>query len=426
MSTATSFTGTDLNRHLEIMRNLERRRKFGIVWKLLFYLATIVAIIALVTMLINIINGAFGFVLVQNEIPPELLAPEGDMTQLSNEELIGILEEFLSPGLIRRFNFEEPLAERSQTNLIDLVERRVIRPTVIDSFTLGESLFNRQLVESELAEAREESAEVVELVFRSWLTPEFLLNPQNPRPQLSGVRTALLGSIWMIVITAVVAFPVGVAAAIYLEEYAKANALNRLIRVNIYNLSGVPSIIYGLLGLAIFVRALEPVTSGLIFGIGDPTTQNGRTIISAGLTLALLILPIIIINSQEAIRAVPQSLRDSSYAVGATKWQTIRHHVLPSSFDRILTGAILAISRAVGETAPLVVVGASTFISVDPTSIFSKFTTLPIQIYQWSARPSGLFRNVAGAAIIVLLVLMLTMNATAIIMRNRIAKKRRV
>ncbi|MFW6250084.1 MAG: phosphate ABC transporter permease PstA [Alkalispirochaetaceae bacterium] len=424
MSTLTSFTGQDLRRHEEIMRNLQRRRRSGIVWQLLFYIATVVAIIALIVMLLNIFNRAFGYVLIQNEIQPERLAPEGDLTTLSNGELISILEENLSKGLIRRFNHEEPLDQRSQLQLIALVERRVIEPTIIEAFSLRESLFHRELVREALREAREESGEAVELTFRSWLTPEFVLTAQNPKPQFAGVRTAILGSLWMIVITAAFAFPVGVAAAIYLEEYARQNRLNRLIQVNIYNLSGVPSIIYGLLGLAVFVRALGPITSGLAF-VGADATENGRTIISAGLTLALLILPIIIINSQEAIRAVPQSLRDSSYAVGATKWQTIRHHVLPASFDRILTGTILAISRAVGETAPLVVIGASTFISVDPTSIFSKFTTLPIQIYQWSARPQGAFRNVAAAAIIVLLILMLTMNATAIIMRNRIAKQRR-
>ncbi len=424
MSTLTSFTGQDLRRHEEIMRNLQRRRRSGIVWQLLFYVATVVAIVALIILLLNIFNRAFGYVLVQNEIQPKTLAPDGDLTALSEEELISILEDNLSTGLIRRFNHEEPLAERSQSQLIDLVERRVVEPTIIDSFSLQESLFNQGMVQEALLEAREESGEAVELTFRSWLTPKFIVSPQNPRPQLAGVRTAILGSLWMILITAAFAFPVGVAAAVYLEEYARQNRLNRLIQVNIYNLSGVPSIIYGLLGLAVFVRALGPITSGLAFG-GADATENGRTIISAGLTLALLILPIIIINSQEAIRAVPQSLRDSSYGIGATKWQTIRHHVLPASFDRILTGTILAISRAVGETAPLVVIGASTFISVDPTSIFSKFTTLPIQIYQWSARPQGQFRNVAAAAIIVLLVLMLSMNATAIIMRNRIAKQRR-
>jgi phosphate transport system permease protein len=256
----------------------------------------------------------------------------------------------------------------------------------------------------------------------SW---RFLLRPQASVPEKAGVRTAVLGSLWMILIVVAVAFPLGVGAAIYLEEYARENAFTRILQVNIYNLAGVPSIIYGILGLAVFVRLLEGLTSGSSFGVGDPTTANGRTILSAGLTLALLVLPLIIINSQEAIRAVPQSLRYSSYAVGATKWQTIWHHVLPGSFDRILTGTILAVSRAIGETAPLVVVGASTFVALDPSSIFSKFTTLPIQIYQWTARPQAEFRNVAAAAIIVLLVLLLAMNTAAILLRDRISRKRR-
>ncbi|MEM7117096.1 MAG: ABC transporter permease subunit [Chloroflexota bacterium] len=182
--------------------------------------------------------------------------------------------------------------------------------------------------------------------------------------------------------------------------------------------------IYGMLGLAIFVRALEGFTSGASIGaIEDPTTANGRTIISAGLTLGLLILPLIIINAQEAIRAVPSSLRQAGFALGATKWQTIWHHVLPNGMPGILTGTILAISRAIGETAPLVVVGASTFITIDPNGPFSKFTTLPIQIYQWTSRPQAEFRNIAAAAIIVLLVMLLTLNASAVFMRNRYAKK---
>ncbi|MFP4551550.1 MAG: PstA family ABC transporter permease, partial [Spirochaetales bacterium] len=207
-------------------------------------------------------------------------------------------------------------------------------------------------------------------------------------------------------------------------EYAKDNRINRLIQVNIYNLSGVPSIIYGLLGLAVFVRIMGPITSGQVFGATATTDATGRTILSAGLTLALLVLPIIIISSQEAIRAVPQSLRDSSYGLGGTKWQTIWHHVIPASFDRILTGAILAVSRAVGDTATLIMTGAATVIFVDPDGIFSQFTALPIQIYQWSARPQGAFRNVAAAAIIVLLVLLLSMNAFAIITRDRIRRRR--
>lgn len=410
------------HRHEEIVANIARRRRSGKLWQAGFYAATAVAIIALMVLLVSIINNVFGFVLVENEVDPTELARDGDLTLLTELELIKLLEQNLSTGLIRRFNSEEPLEDRSQSELILLVEERIINPTVIEAWSFSESLFARDMIASEAAEHPNAILE-----WRSWLSARFLVSPQNPRPQLAGIRTAFLGSMWMILIVMAVSFPVGVAAAIYLEEYADtARWYNRIIEVNIYNLAGVPSIIYGLLGLAIFVRALEPLTSGTIFGLSDPTTANGRTIISAGLTLSLLILPIIIINSREAIRAVPGSLRESSYGVGATKWQTIWSHVLPASMDRILTGTILAISRAVGETAPLVVVGASTFITVDPGSLFSKFTTLPIQIYQWSARPQAQFRNVAAAAIIVLLALMLTMNAFAIIMRNRIARQRRI
>jgi len=199
--------------------------------------------------------------------------------------------------------------------------------------------------------------------------------------------------------------------------------LNGLIRTNINNLAGVPSIIYGILGLAVFVRALEPITSGAVFGYGDPSSLNGRTILSGGLTLGLLILPIIIINAQEALRAVPSSLREASYGVGATKWQTVWSHVLPNAIPGIMTGSILAFSRAFGETAPLVVIGASTYIVYDPTSVFSKFTALPIQIYQWTSRPQDEFRNLAAAAIIVLLALLLTMNAVAILIRNRYSRR---
>ncbi|MFP4429681.1 MAG: phosphate ABC transporter permease PstA [Spirochaetaceae bacterium] len=402
--------------------NLRRRRNSGITWQVVFYIATTISVLLLIVLLLNIMNGAFGFVIVQDEIPPKDLAVDGVMPQeLSEQQLISILENNLSTGLIRRFNFEMPLEERSQSELYQLVLERVINQEVVEAFSLAESLLRQDEIRRELAEVEDGR-----LLFRSWLNWRFISTPQASNPARAGIRTAIFGSIWMIVLTVAIAFPIGVAAAVYLEEYAKDNRLNRLIQVNIYNLSGVPSIIYGLLGLTVFVRYMEPFTSGVMFGFRDAATANGRTIISAGATLALLILPIIIINSQEAIKAVPNSLRESSYGLGATKWQTIWHHVIPTSFDRILTGTILAISRAVGETAPLVVVGASTFITFDPTSIFSKFTTLPIQIYQWSARPQSQFRNAAAAAIIVLLILLLTMNATAIVLRNRISKKRRL
>jgi len=402
--------------------HIARRQRLGGLWKAVFLLATLAGIVALAALLLTVINDSFGLVALEFEVDPASLAENGrPLERLEPEELREILTSNLSRGLIRRLESEQPLAERSREQLYDLVIERVAKLQVVESWSLAESLLRRGEIKKWLAENHPEAW----LKYRSWVSGRFLLQPQASVPEKAGVRTAVLGSLWMILITVIVAFPLGVGAAVYLEEYARENAFTRILQVNIYNLAGVPSIIYGILGLAVFVRMLEKLTSGALFGVIDPATANGRTILSAGLTLAALVLPLIIINSQEAIRAVPQSLRYSSYALGGTKWQTIWYHVLPGSFDRILTGTILAVSRAIGETAPLVVVGASTFVTLNPTSIFSKFTTLPIQIYQWTARPQAEFRNVAAAAIIVLLVLLLAMNTAAILLRDRISRKRR-
>lgn len=263
-----------------------------------------------------------------------------------------------------------------------------------------------------------------EITFYSWLSGDFLVTTGvNSVPELASLRVAILGSVWVMVITMITAFPLGVGAAIYLEEYATDNWLNNLIETNIRNLAGVPSIIYGLLGLAVFARALVWITSGALFtpGDADPATLNGRTVLSAGLTLSLLILPVIIINSQEAIRAVPSTIREASYGLGATKWQTIARQILPAAIPGILTGTILAFSRAVGETAPLIVVGAASSISADPT-IFSKFTVIPIQIFQWTEESRPEYQHLAAAAIIVLLVLLIVLNSVAISLRNRYSK----
>ena len=219
--------------------------------------------------------------------------------------------------------------------------------------------------------------------------------------------SAWVGTLCVMFVTALAAVPLGVAAGIYLEEYARKNWLNTVIGVNISNLAGTPSIVYGILGLALFVRWLA----------------LGRSLMAGALTMSLLILPVTIIASREAIRAVPSSIRDASMALGATKWQTVWSHVLPNAIPGILTGTILAISRAIGETAPLVVVGASTAISFDPSSPFSKFTTLPIQIYQWTSRPQDEFRRLAAASILVLLVLLLSLNASAVFLRNRFSRR---
>lgn len=404
----------------EMVADVHRRRRRGTIWRTTFMASTLVGIIALMALLFNIFDGAFGYVAVQNQIDPATLAVNGVAVQdLSKEQLTAILEANVSAGLMRRFEADMPFAERSQTNVYELVVERVIKSTVVNTWSLTDSIFKRSEIQATVA-----AIPGGELVFRSWLNKNFITSPQSSVPEFAGVRTAIFGSLWVIVIVLVVSLPLGVGAAVYLEEYASDSWANRLIETNINNLAGVPSIIYGMLGLAIFVRMLEPLTSGALFGGVDPTTANGRTVLSAGLTLALLVLPLIIINSREAIRAVPGSLRQASYGLGATKWQTTWHHVLPNALPGILTGTILSISRAIGETAPLVVIGASTFIVTDPSGPFSKFTTLPIQIYQWTSRPQAEFRNIAAAAILVLLILLLTLNATAVILRNRFSTRR--
>jgi phosphate transport system permease protein len=396
---------------------ISRRHRAGLIGRNLFLLSLIAGILALLALLTNIVNQSFGLVAVENTVSQENLSQDGTpLEELSQAQLTAILEEYLSAGLIRRYESELPFAERSRENVYSLVLERVVEPKIVATWTLRESLVSRPAIEA----AAQANYPEAELHFRSWLTPAFIQSAQSGEPELAGVRTAVLGSLWTIAVTIAFAFPVGVGAAIYLEEYAGNNPLNRIIQTNISNLAGVPSIIYGILGLAIFVRALEPLTSGSMLGATTGgATANGRTILSAGLTLGLLVLPIIIISAQEAIRAVPGSLRQASYGLGATRWQTIWHHVLPNALPGILTGTILAVSRGIGETAPVVVIGASTYVTVDPDGPFAKFTTLPIQIYQWTARAQPEFHHLAAAAIVVLLVMLLTLNASAVLLRNR-------
>ena len=341
------------------------------------------------------------------------------LAELSKEEQIVLLERYVSKGVMRRIDREEPLAERPEEEIHALLQERVVEPQVVASWNLTPSLFGRQAIEAQLLE----EYPTANLEWRRWLNTNFLLSTQSSTPELAGVRTAILGSLWVVLITMLVAVPVGIGAAIYLEEYARRSRLNQFIQTNIDNLAGVPSIIYGILGLTVFVRFLEQITSGAAFGVGDATTANGRTILSAGLTLALLVLPLVIINAQEAIRAVPRSLREAGFGLGATKWQVTWTHVLGNALPGIFTGTILAMSRALGETAPLIVVGASTFITQDPSNPFAKFTVLPMQIFQWTTRPQLEFKHIAAAAGLVLLILLLLLNGTAIFLRNRYSKK---
>jgi phosphate transport system permease protein len=411
---------SDSHREIRFADNVKARHRTGKIWRMIFLAATAFSIVMLAILLLNIINGLAGYVAIASKVDPASLAINGvPIEEQSNDQLVALLRSNLSSGAYNKLENERPFAERSHNNLYQLVIERIVRPDVLDSWNLWVSITNgrgiRESVQSNHPEAH--------LRFIFWLNSSFVSRPQSSDPLTAGIRTAILGSLWTIVLTILTAFPLGVGAAVYLEEYAGDNRLNRLIQTNINNLAGVPSIVYGILGLAIFVRSLEPLTSGTLFGYADSSTANGRTVLSAGMTLGLLVLPIVIINAQEAIRAVPQSLRGASYGLGATKWQTVWSHVLPNAMSGILTGTILAVSRAFGETAPLVVVGASTAISFDPTSPFSKFTTLPIQIYQWTARPQDEFRALAAAAILLLLILLLLLNSAAILLRNRYSQR---
>jgi phosphate transport system permease protein len=402
------------------VNNLAGRNRKGAIWHVIFQASTVVGIIALIALVLNIVDSAFGYVAYEARVDPDTLTVDGaPVDEQSREQLVSLLQSTLSSGAYNKLENEKPFAKRSREEVYQLVVERIIRPKVVQVWDLWPSLTQADEIRATVASEYPKA----ELDFVSWLTTDFVTRPQTSEPLTAGVRTAILGSLWTILFTILLAFPVGVGAAIYLEEYASDNWFNRVIQTNINNLAGVPSIVYGILGLAIFVRTLEPLTSGEIFGVVDPTTANGRTVLAAGLTLGLLVLPIVIINAQEAIRAVPNSLRNASYGVGATKWQTVWSHVLPNAMPGILTGTILAVSRAIGETAPLVVVGASTAISFDPSSPFSKFTTLPIQIYQWTSRPQAEFRSLAAAAILVLLVLLLSLNASAVLLRNRFSRR---
>ncbi len=581
----------------EFFRRLELRHRRGRFGRWFNYISIAVAALALIALIANVANQAFGTIGVVNTIDPATLTDGRPLDALSEDELAAILADqvggrlrvlirdsisqvdasrftkvsvgeivadphvdpAIAGELLRDISLRQQAAlladYADRATLRKLVLENVVEQQVIASFPLVDALFSFDAVTADIKgpildayKEREDHGDAqVEIIrFHSWLDGDFLRTPMSSTPGLAGVRTALIGSLGLMAVVVLVALPVGAGAAIYLEEYAQQGFVSRLIETNIRNLAGVPSIIYGMLGLAIFVRALAPFTSGMIFHynvetptaasviariapafddrvavddnvissqsalVDAPTVErvvktflhfgtpsltmhgntrirelsnslaaaldidvetmetraneehdierrgkyfrfdlpasaaingetyrqlmaslvrinsfspNGRTLVSAGLTLVLLILPIIVINAQEAIRAVPFAIREASFGLGATRWQTIWRQVLPAALPGIMTGTILSVSRAVGETAPLIVVGAATFLVTDPSSPFAQFTALPIQIYQWTARPQGQFADIAAAAIIVLLALMLTLNAAAIILRNRYSKR---
>ncbi len=521
-------------------KQLKARQTRAGIGRSFFFSSNIIAFIALIILLVHILNQSMGLVVIRDTLPRSEVS-DRPLEELNEAELVDILvtqlanrvrvvirdklsvvpqDQFASlpvkevlEGAIYPEEYADALLadvplevqaqiladNLSQAEMYDVVVDQVIRPVVIESWSLIPSIFDRASIEAVAAEKYPDDV----LQFRSWISWDFITSSVSSSATTAGLLTALLGTFWIIVITAVVALVIGVGAAIYLEEYATDNWLNSLIEINIRNLAAIPSVIYGMLGLAVFAFAFGPLTAGMLFGVnlpekseqnvlrainsavpagtideadmeslkqtffsyrqlslsnlftfGTPSDQqaresvdqairtstlteeqrqalagalktygsfpvNGRTVLSAGLTLALLILPVIITNAQEAIRAVPQAVREASYGLGATRWQTVSRTVLPAALPGIMTGIILSISRAIGETAPLLVVGASTFIGINPNGPFSKFTVVPIQIYQWTSRPELVFKNVAAAAIIILLLVMVLLNGTAIFIRNR-------
>jgi phosphate transport system permease protein len=239
------------------------------------------------------------------------------------------------------------------------------------------------------------------------LSGEFVSNLDSRLPSRAGVKPALVGTVWLMGLVALISFPIGIGAAVYLEEFAPRNRFTTFIEVNVANLAGVPSIVYGLLGLAVFVRFIN----------------LGRSVMAGALTLVLLILPVIIVSAREALRAVPDSIRQGSLAVGATKWQTVWGQILPAAIPGIMTGMILGWSRAIGETAPLITLGALTYVNFVPTHPLDRFTAIPIQAYNWVSRPQADFQLNAAAAMVLLLTVLLAMNAVAIYLRNRYERK---
>ncbi len=428
------------------LSGLRGRHLRGSLWLRFFQLSIVIGLIALLTLMGNVVNRIFGLIAIREAVPAAQIA-DRPLEELTSEELLTILVERVNGGprafvlnsVVGRDNLERPVgqvlggvslpaeiaaksvremspeeatevirAALSQSDLLNAVYDQVVGRQLLEAWTFTDSVFNRAQIENEIA-TREEWAGA-RLEWRSWINSFFLTNRMDIDAIDSGVRTALLGSLLVILLTVLFAFPLGVGTAIYLEEYATGDSwLERVIETNIRNLAGVPSIIYGLLGLAIFVRALESIT-------------QGRSVISAALTMGLLILPVIIINAQEALRAVPPSIREASFGLGATRWQTIWNSVLPAAMPGILTGTILGLSRAVGETAPLIIVGAATFVATDPT-LTSRFTVLPIQIYNWTRDPRQGFGEIAAATIVILLIVLLLFNAVAIYFRQRFRRK---
>ena len=375
------------------------RHRVGIAWVSMLMAAAAIACVMIAWLLFGIINDAFGYVLVSYE-----MAPPTGIEEYDEAALAGLIRTDAGAGIVRRYEQEGALEDLPRPRLREIAETHVFQPSVLDTWSLSESLLRTAHIRGRLDET-----EGTALRFRAWIRPSFLTQPLERRPLTTGIRTALLGTVWIVTVSLAIAFPIGVATAVFLTEYDRGGWFSRFVRSNIETMASIPSIIYGILGLALFVRSLGPITSGAAFGV-EGTGTVGRTVLSAALTLAILVLPSIVINSRDILERVPRSYREACYAVGASRSAVVVRRVLPAVSGQLITVLFLGISRVIGETAPLLVVGAAAFISVDPQGVFSRFTALPAQVFYWSARPGLEYQRLAAAAIIVLLVLSTTIN----------------
>ncbi|AEB11345.1 phosphate ABC transporter permease PstA [Marinithermus hydrothermalis] len=388
------------------------RRRKGALFGALTFLPVVLALGLIAVLLFDVVTGAVSwqviepsrrssgqtFALTEALTKRQVIALELAARGLTEEEIQAFMND---PEAMRKFE------ARNRVELMWYTEDGPFRWVVTTS--RDKRVANYPLLEGwrRLAEIRSGLEPGQHLVLNPWLDLSFFFRDASRTPLMAGIRAALVGTLWVMALTALISIPVGVGAAIYLEEYAPDNRWTRLIEVNLRNLAGVPSIVYGVLGLSLFVRA---------WGLGP-------SVLSAALTLSLLIMPVIVIASREAIRAVPNSLRQAAYGLGATRWQVVSRVVLPSAVPGIVTGVILSVARAIGETAPLLLVGAAAFVPFLPSGPLSEYTVIPVQIYSWVTENDPEFAHVASAGILVLLAVLAVLYSAAFYVRRRFGRK---
>jgi phosphate transport system permease protein len=372
---------------------IRARHRKGVVFKWLCWAATWFGVLMLAVLLFDVGVDSSGWINSRIDNDPRMF-----MINYVNDPEFKSAAESLDPGLFKKV--ESKIKSKRRTALSDGREQTAEdeRQILEDSIHSEYSRDPGYLAQFGIVPDNRQR-----LIVFGWMIKDVLTQFPSRFPTKAGYKSALAGTFWLFGLTALLSVPIGVAAAVYLEEYAAKNRLNRFIEVNIANLAGVPSIVYGILGLAFFVRWLS----------------LGRSVLAGAATMALVVLPVIIIASREALRAVPDSIRQGGFALGATRWQVIRHHVLPAALPGIVTGVILAMSRAIGETAPMIMIGALTFIAYMPATPMDEFTVLPIQIFNWVSMPQKEFHMLAACGILILLVVLLAMNSLAIYIRNR-------